>query len=67
MRMKRIVRASLAALCLVAVALAITGALYEMIGRWRDARRFPQRGHIVQAGSVRMNIDCSGQGFALPC
>ena len=38
------------------------GALYEMIGRWRDTQRFPQRGHLVQAGSIRMNIDCSGQG-----
>jgi hypothetical protein len=31
--------------------LATVGALYEMIGRWRDAQRFPQRGHLVQAGS----------------
>jgi pimeloyl-ACP methyl ester carboxylesterase len=62
MRMKRIARALLAGLCLVTVSLAITGALYEMIGRWRDVQRFPQRGHLVQAGSIRMNIDCSGQG-----
>ena len=61
-RMKRIVRAALAALCLIAAALAITGALYETISRWRDTQRFPQRGHLVQAGSIRMNIDCSGQG-----
>lgn len=62
MRMKRIARASLTGLCLVTVSLAVTGALYEMIGRWRDERRFPQRGHFVQAGSIRMNIDCTGQG-----
>jgi len=62
MRMKRIVRASLAGLVLVTLSLAITGALYEMVGRWRDAQRFPQRGHLVQAGSIRMNIDCSGHG-----
>jgi pimeloyl-ACP methyl ester carboxylesterase len=62
MRMKRIARASVAGLLLVTVSLAITGALYEMIGRWRDTQRFPQRGHLVQAGSIRMNIDCSGQG-----
>jgi len=62
MRMKRIARASLAGLWLVIVSLAITGALYEMTGRWRDMQRFPQRGHLVQAGSIRMNIDCSGQG-----
>ena len=61
-RMKRIARASLVVLLLVSVSLAITGALYEIIGRWRDAQRFPQRGHLVQAGSIRMNIDCSGQG-----
>ncbi len=62
MRMKRIVRASVAGLLLVIVSLATTGALYEAIGRWRDAQRFPQRGHLVQAGSIRLNIDCSGQG-----
>ena len=62
MRMKRIARASLAVLCLVTVSLAITGALYEVIGRWRDARRFPRRGRLVQVGAIRMNIDCSGQG-----
>jgi len=60
--MKRIARASLAVLLLVTVSLAITGVFYEMIGRWRDAHRFPQRGHFVHAGSIRMNIDCIGQG-----
>jgi pimeloyl-ACP methyl ester carboxylesterase len=62
MRMKRIARASLAGLLLVTVSLPITGALYEMIARWRDTQRFPHRGHFVQAGSLRLNIDCSGQG-----
>jgi pimeloyl-ACP methyl ester carboxylesterase len=61
MRRKRIARVALAVLSLVAV-LAITGALYEVIGRWRDVHRFPRRGHLVQAGSIRMNIDCTGQG-----
>ena len=42
--MKRVARISLAALCLLPVCLAIAGALYEMIGRWRDTQRFPQRG-----------------------
>ena len=59
--MKRIARTSLIGLSLV-LCLAITGALYEAIGRWRDTRRFPERGHLVQVGSIRMNIDCSGQG-----
>jgi pimeloyl-ACP methyl ester carboxylesterase len=61
-RMKRIIRASVAGLCFLTASLAITGALYEIIGRWHDARRFPQRGHLVQTGAIRMNIDCSGQG-----
>src|SRR5947209_2903437 len=60
--MKRIARALLTGLCLATACLAISGALYEMIGTWRDARRFPNRGHLVPAGSIRMNIDCSGQG-----
>lgn len=60
--MKRIVRVCLAGLCLVTASVAITGSLYQMIGRWRDAQRFPRRGHLVQAGPIRMNIDCSGQG-----
>ena len=62
LRMKRIARVSLTTVCLFMVSLATTGALYEMIGRWHDVRRFPQRGHFVQAGSIRMNIDCRGQG-----
>ena len=61
-RMKQIARTSLTCLLLVVVCLALTGAFYEMIGRRRDTRRFPERGHLVQVGSIRMNIDCSGQG-----
>ena len=60
--MKGMLRTSLAGLCLATVSITITGALYQIIGRWRDAQRFPQRGHFVQVGSIRMNIDCSGQG-----
>jgi pimeloyl-ACP methyl ester carboxylesterase len=60
--MKRIARTSLAGVFLVVVCLAMTGALYEMIGRWRDTRRFRERGRLVQVGSIRMNIDCSGRG-----
>ena len=61
-QLKRIASASLAGFGLVILFLAITGVLYEVIDRWRDAQRFPQRGHLVQAESIRMNIDCSGQG-----
>jgi hypothetical protein len=44
--MKRIARASLASFCLAIVSLAITGALYEMIGKWRDEQRFAS--HIMR-------------------
>jgi len=55
-------RPLLAGFLLVIVSLAITGALYQMVSRWRDAQRFQQRGHLVQVGPIRMNIDCVGQG-----
>jgi hypothetical protein len=50
------------ALLLVAIGLACARATYQVIGSWRDADRFHQRGHSVQAGSVKLNMDCYGQG-----
>jgi pimeloyl-ACP methyl ester carboxylesterase len=44
------------------LALACAGAVYEAVGGWIDARRFPQRGKSFQAGSVRLNLNCSGHG-----
>ncbi|MEO8050527.1 MAG: alpha/beta hydrolase [Acidobacteriota bacterium] len=46
----------------VLVVLACLGAVYQIIGNWRDARRFRQRGRTVQAGQLKMNIDCTGSG-----
>jgi hypothetical protein len=50
-------------LALVALAglFACSGATYQIVGNWRDARHFPQRGKSVQAGPVKLNLDCSGQ------
>ena len=45
-----------------ALAFACVGAAYQEVGTWIDTRRFPQRGRSFQAGSVRLNMDCSGQG-----
>jgi pimeloyl-ACP methyl ester carboxylesterase len=42
--------------------LAAVGAIYQVFGNWRDSRRFPQRGRSVQAGTLKLNIDCSGAG-----
>jgi pimeloyl-ACP methyl ester carboxylesterase len=50
------------ALTALAVLLSCVGASYQVIGTWRDARRFPQQDRTVQAGNVRLNIDCSGNG-----
>lgn len=49
----------------LAVCAAIAGAVYQTIGNWRDARRFPQQGRLVNLGpqfaNTNLNIDCSGQ------
>lgn len=39
----------------------VAGATYQSVGTRRDAHRFPQRGRSVQAGAVKLNLDCSGQ------
>src|SRR5579871_5917386 len=48
------------------IVVAVCGILYQAIGNWRDARRFPQRGRSVNLGpqfaNTSLNIDCSGQG-----
>jgi pimeloyl-ACP methyl ester carboxylesterase len=50
------------ALAMLILGLACVGALYQTVGNWRDAWRFPQRGRLVQAGPIKLNIDCSGEG-----
>jgi hypothetical protein len=63
MRMKRIARASLASFCLAIVSLAVTGALCEMIGKWRDEQRFAS--HIMRVLISRLwPFSCSGGTFA---
>ncbi len=46
----------------VLIAVCAFAAVYQAVGNWLDARSFPQRGRSVQAGAVRLNIDCSGDG-----
>ena len=52
------------ALILVAlmIFLALAGLVYQTLGNLHDPHRFPQRGRSVQAGNLRLNIDCSGHG-----
>jgi pimeloyl-ACP methyl ester carboxylesterase len=46
----------------IAAALLATGLAYEMLGAYVDRRRFPPRGRIVQAGSLRLHINEEGSG-----
>ena len=44
----------------ILILLALTGVGYEALGRSRDARRFPQHGRSIQAGRIKLNLDCTG-------
>lgn len=44
----------------ILILLALTGVAYEALGRSRDARRFPQHGRSIQAGRIKLNLDCTG-------
>ena len=46
----------------LAIVLACAGAIYQIAGTRRDARRFPQRGSSILVGSVKLNLDCYGHG-----
>jgi pimeloyl-ACP methyl ester carboxylesterase len=56
-----ILRLILALIVLIAF-IACIGAMYQAIENWKDARRFPQKGKLIQAGEIKLNIDCSGEG-----
>jgi pimeloyl-ACP methyl ester carboxylesterase len=51
-------------LLLILVGVPCAGAVYQAISNASDARRFPQRGRLVQAGDIKLNIECTGE--ALP-
>ncbi len=51
-------------LLLIFVGIPCVGAVYQALGNASDARRFPQRGRLVQVGNIKLNIECSGE--ALP-
>jgi pimeloyl-ACP methyl ester carboxylesterase len=59
--LRRVGRAGIALVALM-ILFACFGAIYQAVGNWRDARRFPQQGTSVQTGQVKLNLDCSGQG-----
>jgi pimeloyl-ACP methyl ester carboxylesterase len=62
---KRISRTALfaaAALFSLVLVLAATGLSLEAICEWRDARRFPPPGRMVDVGGYRMHLLCKGEG-----
>ena len=50
------------ALTVLAFLFGCFGAIYQIVGDWRDINRFPQRGKSVQAGLVKLNLNCTGHG-----
>lgn len=42
--------------------LAVSGAVYEQIGRSRDRSRYPRIGRAVDIGGRTLNLFCSGEG-----
>jgi pimeloyl-ACP methyl ester carboxylesterase len=61
-RILRRLRGGALALVGLTLLIASAGSAYQLIGNWRDARRFSQRGRFVQAGPIKMNMDCTGSG-----
>jgi len=54
------------AIVLLLGSLAIAGALYQQIETWRDARRSPEPGRLVNAGGLRLQINCTGTSSTCP-
>src|SRR5215470_11368775 len=52
----------LAVLLSTGVLLLACGALYQFIGTWRDRRRFPAPGRLVQVANGLMHIHATGEG-----
>jgi pimeloyl-ACP methyl ester carboxylesterase len=46
----------------LAIALILTGLLYQAVGVRRDRRRFPPPGELVDVGGLRLHLRAMGQG-----
>src|SRR3982751_5852254 len=51
----------LTAACLLAL-LAVAGASWQALASRADAAAFPHPGRLYQAGTLRLNLYCAGQG-----
>jgi pimeloyl-ACP methyl ester carboxylesterase len=65
-RFWRFVKRVLIGVVLLLVCAVLTGAAYQAIANWRDARRFPQEGRSIALGAefsgVSLNLNCVGEG-----
>ncbi len=52
----------LVALLVTLALLAVSGAVYQAIGTWRDRRRFLPPGRLVRVNERRMHIHVTGEG-----
>ncbi|MBV9304463.1 MAG: alpha/beta hydrolase [Acidobacteriaceae bacterium] len=55
----------LGALLATVVVLGGIGAIYQSVGYWLDSRRFPQRGRSFWVESIKLNLNCTGEGGPL--
>ena len=61
--MRKAIRFIAIFLATIVITLAIIGAIYEQIGRARDAKRLPPRiGQAIDIGGRAINLFCSGEG-----
>lgn len=62
---------SITGIAAAAGVLALTSAAYQAAGEWRDSRRFPAPGRLVDIGGRRLHLWCEGEGpptvVVLPC
>jgi pimeloyl-ACP methyl ester carboxylesterase len=47
----------------ITVILLFAGLIYEQAARYQDARRYPAPGQMVDIGSGRLHVHCTGQGW----
>lgn len=60
--MLRWLRIAAFSLCALVTLLAVAGAFYQAIETRLDARRFPEKGRLVDVGGYRLKLNCIGVG-----
>jgi len=58
----RKIRFFLVVILVLGVTAAAAGYAYDRIATWRDQRKFPAKGQLVDLGGYRIHLLCTGQG-----